>query len=103
MAYLFLSSLKKQTTQLAKKVEHEKIVLATLPNVSVTILELVREHGRITIGDAIKLTGKSRNTLKEHFKRLVTRGYLKKQTNAVFSQQMKTSGTTMYSQLYLLQ
>jgi hypothetical protein len=35
------------------------------------IVELTREHGRVTIGEAIKLTGASRNTLKQHFRVLV--------------------------------
>jgi Fic family protein len=30
----------------------------------------------VTIGDAIKLTGASRNTLKQHFRTLVERGTL---------------------------
>jgi len=30
----------------------------------------------VTIGEAIKLTGASRNTLKQHFRALVTRGTL---------------------------
>ncbi|RPJ45330.1 MAG: DUF977 family protein, partial [Betaproteobacteria bacterium] len=33
-------------------------------------------HGRITIGEAIKLTQASRNTLKQHFRALVERGQL---------------------------
>jgi Fic family protein len=33
-------------------------------------------HGRATIGDAIKLTGVSRNTLKQHFRKLVEHGHL---------------------------
>ena len=32
--------------------------------------------GRVTIGKAIKLTGASRNTLKQHFRTLVERGTL---------------------------
>ena len=38
--------------------------------------EFAREHGRVTIGDAIKLTGVSRNKLKLHFRKLVERGHL---------------------------
>ena len=33
-------------------------------------------RGRITIGEAIRLTGVSRNTLKQHFRNLVERGDL---------------------------
>ncbi len=69
----FLRSLAEQVRRLEKKVEREKIVLAALPELSLKIVEFVREHGRVTIGDAIKLTGASRNTLKQHFRSLVER------------------------------
>lgn len=72
----FLRSLQSQVQALSKKVEREKIVLAALPELSVQILEQAREHGRVTIGDMIKLTGTSRNTLKEHFRALVDKGHL---------------------------
>lgn len=73
----FLRSLAEQVRRLEKKVEREKIVLAALPELSLQIVEFAREHGRVTIGDAIKLTGASRNTLKQHFRNLVERGHLK--------------------------
>ena len=56
--------------------EREKIVLAALPELSLQIVEFAREHGRITMGDAIRLTGGNRNTLKQHFRALVNRGRL---------------------------
>jgi len=72
----FLRSLAEQVRRLEKKVEREKIVLAALPELSLQIVEFAREHGRVTIGGAIKLTGASRNTLKQHFRALVERGTL---------------------------
>ena len=72
----FLRSLAEQVRRLEKKVEREKLVLAVLPELSLQIVEFAREHGRITIGEAIKLTGVSRNTLKQHFRVLVERGHL---------------------------
>jgi Fic family protein len=72
----FLHSLAEQVRRLEKKVEREKLVLAPLPELSLQIVEFAREHGRITIGEAIKLTGASRNTLKQHFRALVERGHL---------------------------
>lgn len=72
----FLRSLAEQVRRLEKKVEREKIVLAALPDLSLQIVEFAREHGRVTIGDAIKLTGVSRNTLKQHFRNLVEHGHL---------------------------
>ncbi|WP_010104164.1 filamentation induced by cAMP protein Fic [Verminephrobacter aporrectodeae] len=40
------------------------------------IVEFAREHGRIAMGDAIRLTDGKRNTLKQHFRVLVGRGHL---------------------------
>lgn len=72
----FLRSLAEQVRRLEKKVEREKIVIATMPELQLRIVEFAREHGRVTIGEAIKLTGASRNTLKQHFRALVERGTL---------------------------
>jgi Fic family protein len=73
----FLRAMQQQKQRLAKKVEREKIVLASLPDLSIQILEHAREHGRVTIGEMITLTGVSRNTLKEHFRALVEKKHLK--------------------------
>jgi len=75
----FLRSLAEQVRRLEKKVEREKIVLAALPALSLQIVEFAREHGRVTIGGAMTLTGVSRNTLKQHFRQLVERGHLNQQ------------------------
>ncbi|MEI6415790.1 MAG: Fic family protein [Pseudomonadota bacterium] len=75
----FLRSLAEQVRRLEKKIEREKLVLATLPALSLQIVEFAREHGRVTIGEAIKLTGASRNTLKQHFRALVAQGHLNQQ------------------------
>lgn len=72
----FLRSLAEQVRRLEKKVEREKIVLASLPVLSLQIVEFAREHGRITMAEAIKLTGSNRNTLKPHFRDLVEREHL---------------------------
>lgn len=70
----FLRSLSEQVRRLEKKVEREKIVLAAMPELQLQIVEFAKEHGRVTIGEVIKLTGASRNTLKQHFRALVERG-----------------------------
>ena len=72
----FLRTLAEQVRRLEKKVERERIVLATMPELSLQIVEFAREHGRITMADAINLTGASRNTLKQHFRNLVERNHL---------------------------
>ena len=75
----FLRSLAEQVRRLEKKVEREKIVLAALPALSLQIVEFAREHGRVTMMDAMKLTGSNRNTLKQHFRNLVEQGHLNQQ------------------------
>lgn len=73
----FLQALARQVERLKLKLEREKLVLAPLPDLSLKIVEHVRGHGRMTMGDAIRLTGTSRNTLKQHFRSLVERGLLR--------------------------
>ena len=71
-----------QKRRLAAKVEKEKLTIATLPELSANILERARETGRVTIGDMPSaLTGASRNTLKEHFRRLIEHGHLVRHGN----------------------
>ncbi len=75
----FLRALQQQMKRLATKVEREKLVLPTLPELSMRILDHAREHGRVSMGDIIKLTGASRNTLKQQLRQLVEKGYLLRQ------------------------
>lgn len=72
----FLQSLVEQVRRLQIKVERERLVLAPLPDLSLQIMEYTREHGRITMGEAIRLTAASRNTLKLHLRNLVAKGLL---------------------------
>lgn len=74
----FLRALQQQMKRLAKKIEREKIVLSSLPEPSLRILDHARAHGRVSMGDIIKLTGTSRNTLKQQFRQLVDKGHLVK-------------------------
>jgi len=74
-----LRSLAEQVRRLNRKIEREKLVLATLPELSLQIVEFAREHGRVTMADAMRLTGSRRNTLKQQFRALVGRGQLDRQ------------------------
>ena len=74
----FLRALQQQKQRLATKIEHERLVVAALPEHSARILDHARDHGRVSIGEMARLTGVSRNTLKEHFRQLVEKGYLSK-------------------------
>ena len=63
----FLHSLTESVRRLTLKIERDNIVLATLPASSLLIVEFTRTHGRITMRDAVRLTGVRRNTLEQHF------------------------------------
>ena len=72
----FLQSLQQQKVQLEKKIEHERLILGDLPELSVKILELCRNHGRVTVAEVTKVTGVSRNTIKDHIKALTRAEHL---------------------------
>ncbi len=74
----FLRALQQQVRRLATKIEREKMALATLPELAVSILDHARGHGRVTMSAMILTTGASRNTLKEHFRMLVEKNLLVK-------------------------
>jgi len=67
----FLRSLKKQKDRLAKKIERENLFQSALPELSVTILELAKEHGRISTKEIEQVTGNSRSTIKARLNELV--------------------------------
>ena len=72
----FLTALKRQKDRLEKKIERERILIGDLPELSVQILELCRERGRVTIAEISKITGISRNTIKDHVTALAEKGHL---------------------------
>jgi Fic family protein len=72
----FLRALQQQKRRLAEKVERERMILSALPELSVAILDQTRKTGRVTLGDMVAFTGKSRNTLKVHFRTLVEKKLL---------------------------
>ncbi|MBL8879305.1 MAG: Fic family protein [Phycisphaerales bacterium] len=67
----FLRALQQQKRRLEIKIDREQIVLAELPELSISILDYARDQGRVTMRDAVRATHASPNTLKEHFRRLV--------------------------------
>ena len=74
----FLKSLQQQKARLEKKIERERLILGDLPELSVQILELCRERGRVAVADAAKVTGANRNTIKDHLKALTRAGHIEK-------------------------
>ena len=72
----FLRALQQQVRRLAFKVEREKIALAAMSELAVAILDYARDHGRVTMGNMVQVTGASRNTLKDHFRNLVEKNMI---------------------------
>jgi Fic family protein len=72
----FLEALQRQKVHLERRLEQERLLLGRLPELSVQLLELCRERGRINVADAVSLTGTSRNTIKDHLSRLTKAGHL---------------------------
>ena len=74
----FLNMLKEQKNRLQKKIEKEQILAGFLPELSIQIIEIAREHGRVTVGEVVNATDSNRNTIKDHIKNLVKKDYLEK-------------------------
>lgn len=72
----FLESMQKQKANLQNKVSRVHLIEGELPLLSVRILELVREHGRLKISDIETLTGESRSTIKLRLNELIGRKML---------------------------
>jgi len=72
----FLRALQKQKARLETKIQREKILVEALPELSIQILELAKEHGRLTTGQIVRITGANRNTVKKHLQALVAAQHL---------------------------
>ncbi|SFG50647.1 hypothetical protein SAMN05518801_1373 [Novosphingobium sp. CF614] len=59
----FLRALQQQKARLEKKIERERIVMDRLPELSVKILQLAKEHGKMTVGLIVSMTDANRNTV----------------------------------------
>ena len=72
----FMRALQRQKRHLAIKVEREKNVLPNLSELSIKILDYVRDHGRVTTRGMVRETGASPNTLNVPFGNLVEKRLL---------------------------
>jgi len=72
----FLRALQQQKRRLEKKIERERLVLGTLPDLSLQIIDAAKERGRVKISDIVSLTGANRNTVKKHLADLVNAKHL---------------------------
>ncbi len=71
----FVRALHRQKEVLDRKVKQEKL-MAPLAPLSEQLLGMVREHGRVTVREAVAVTQANRSTIKEHLKQLVNAGRL---------------------------
>ena len=71
----FLRCLVKQKDVLDRKLERER-AMEVLSPLDEELVRLIREHGRITLAAAERITGANRNTLKVHLRQLVEHGRL---------------------------
>jgi len=76
MGNFFLQTMQKQKSKLQTKLEREKILVESLPEISLKIIDIAKQHGRVTVSEAVNLTGANRNTIKDHFKSLMKLGHL---------------------------
>jgi Fic family protein len=74
----FLGALVEQHRRLRAKLDVEIQVFARLPALSQRIVDLVRDHGRVTVADVVAATGDNRNTVKKHVQRLAHEGRLQR-------------------------
>ena len=74
----FLRTRQTQKRGLEAKVEREKIMRGTMPALSATILDLVAEHGRASVGELQRTTSAPRATIKKRLGELVRVGHLRR-------------------------
>jgi Fic family protein len=74
----FLKSLKRQKDSLEGKIKRERLLLTQLPDMSQTILDIIRDNGRITIGELVTMTQYNRNTVGKHLESLVRKNQIQK-------------------------
>lgn len=73
--FFFLNALDAQKEMLSQKIEREKIFIK-LPKLSRQIIDLVKDHGELSISDIESITKANRNTIKKKLGELVKDKYL---------------------------
>ncbi|MGI9303887.1 MAG: Fic family protein [Gammaproteobacteria bacterium] len=72
----FLNALLRQKARLERKLERERILSGSLPELSARLINLCEDHGRLTVSAAVRLTGANRSTVKDHLSRLTKAGHM---------------------------
>lgn len=78
----FLRTLHTQKTRLTRKIEREQLLEGDLPELSVRILELARERGRVTSAEILTLTGEKPTTVRNRLSELMERRLLNRHGKA---------------------
>lgn len=71
----FVRTLHRQKEVLERKIEQERL-MAPLAPLSEELLGIVRQHGRVTVREAVAVTHANRNSIKDHLAKLVVAGRL---------------------------
>ncbi len=71
----FTRAMCRQKDVLAHKIDQENLMTPMSP-LSEKLLGIVREHGRVTVREAVAITQANRNTIKDHLVKLVGAGHL---------------------------
>lgn len=74
----FLRALLEQKQKLETIMEREQALNAQLPPLARALLEIIEQRGRLSVAEAVVLTGANRNTIKTHLKRLAQNGQIRR-------------------------
>ena len=76
MDHFFSQFSRLSSEAIGEKVEREKLIQVKLPELSTAIIELAREHGKITVVMIEAHTQAKRSTIKLHLTKLVRAAHL---------------------------
>lgn len=74
----FLNALCQQKDRLRQRIDREQLIIGELPALSIQILDIARDRGRVSVADAVRVTQASRNTIKGHIQAMVASGHLRR-------------------------
>ncbi|MFT5446092.1 MAG: Fic family protein [Gammaproteobacteria bacterium] len=67
----FLKARQRHKQRLATKIERERLMIDTLPKLTLQILQFANVHGKLTNAQIVKMTRANRNTVKKHLQSIV--------------------------------
>lgn len=74
----FLRVLLEQKQKLETIIDREQALNAQLPPLARMLLEIIEQRGRLSVAEAIVLTGANRNTIKTHLQKLTQNGQIRR-------------------------